>query len=60
ILVSAAGEDIPEELITQLEIGGTMVMPVRDEIIRYTKKADGKDEIEHFYGFSFVPLIDPH
>lgn len=59
ILVSAAGNDIPKDLIAQLSIGGIMVIPVQNEILRYTKNADEDDTIEHFYGFSFVPLIKP-
>lgn len=59
ILVSAAGNNIPKDLITQLAIGGVMVIPVKNEILCYIKNADEDDTIEHFYGFSFVPLTKP-
>lgn len=57
ILVSAAAEQLPLELVQQLSIGGIMVIPIRDKISVITKK-DGKHfEQQDFYGFNFVPLI---
>lgn len=60
ILVSAASDSIPEELIEQLTFGGVMVIPIENKIVRYTKNLNQDATIEHFYGFSFVPLINPH
>ena len=57
ILVSAAAENFPYELIKQLKTNGKLVIPVQNSIFEITKKEDGMiEEIEH-YGFRFVPLI---
>jgi protein-L-isoaspartate(D-aspartate) O-methyltransferase len=57
ILVSAAGEEIPNELKKQLSFGGRMVVPVKNSIWLIEKKSAKKlDEIE-YEGFSFVPLV---
>jgi protein-L-isoaspartate(D-aspartate) O-methyltransferase len=59
ILVSAASSKIPQDLIDQLAIGGTMVLPVNNILIRVHRIS--KTEIEKHelgaYGFVFVPLI---
>lgn len=57
ILVSAAAEELPKTLISQLKAGGVLVIPVGNNILRCEKRADGKVAIDSFYGFSFVPLI---
>jgi protein-L-isoaspartate(D-aspartate) O-methyltransferase len=57
ILVSAAAEELPKTLISQLKKGGVLVIPVGNHILRCKKEADGKVAIDSFYGFSFVPLI---
>lgn len=56
ILVSAAAEDLPKKLIEQLKIGGTMVIPIYDEIWQ-VKKLKDSNEIKKYKGFAFVPLI---
>lgn len=56
ILVSAAANKIPEELIKQLKINGKLVMPLNNKIIQLEKKQN-KNIIKEFYGFSFVPLV---
>ncbi len=57
ILVSAASDELPRELIPQLKIGGIMVIPVENSILKITKKAEHKIETDTHYGFVFVPLI---
>ena len=57
ILVSASAEQIPEELFSQLNIGGILVIPVGRSIIKFTKISEYEVEKEEFYGFVFVPLI---
>lgn len=57
ILVSASADEIPEELFLQLEIGGILVIPVRNSIFKFKKISDTYVEREEFYGFVFVPLI---
>lgn len=57
ILVSAAADKIPNELIEQLKIKGVLVIPVRDSIFQIIKKSKGIEKKE-FPGFTFVPLIE--
>ena len=57
ILVSASADEIPEELFLQLNVGGILVIPVRNSIFKFTKVSDTYVEREEFYGFVFVPLI---
>jgi len=57
ILVSAAPNEIPEELFSQLKRGGTLVIPVRDSILKFKKISEAQMEKEAFYGFRFVPLV---
>ncbi|MBT8343817.1 MAG: protein-L-isoaspartate O-methyltransferase [Sulfurovum sp.] len=57
ILVSAAADEIPDELFSQLKIGGTLVIPVENSIYKFTKNSEKQIENEAFYGFVFVPLI---
>ncbi|MDD5013168.1 MAG: protein-L-isoaspartate O-methyltransferase [Candidatus Pacebacteria bacterium] len=55
ILVSASAKEIPQELIDQLKVGGIMVIPVENDILRI-KKTKYDIEIEKYEGFVFVPL----
>jgi len=57
ILVSASAEQIPEELFSQLNIGGVLVIPVGRSIFKFTKISEFEVEKEEFYGFVFVPLV---
>lgn len=57
ILVSASADEIPEELFSQLNVGGVLVIPVGRSIFKFTKISESKVEKEEFYGFVFVPLI---
>jgi protein-L-isoaspartate(D-aspartate) O-methyltransferase len=64
ILVAAGGPTIPEPLITQLKIGGRLVVPVgesRDSqrLIRVIKTETGRRTEDHG-GCAFVPLIGQH
>ncbi len=55
ILVSASAKEIPKELIDQLKIGGIMVIPVENNILRI-EKTEKEIKIEKYEGFAFVPL----
>ncbi len=57
ILVSAAAQELPSELIDQLASNGKMVIPVGNDIFVVAK--DTKGEVAHDIhpGFAFVPLI---
>lgn len=57
ILVSASADDIPEELFSQLKVGGILVIPIGDSIFKFKKISEAQIEKEEFYGFVFVPLI---
>jgi protein-L-isoaspartate(D-aspartate) O-methyltransferase len=57
ILVSASADEIPEELFSQLKIGGILVIPIRESIFKFTKVSETQVDKEEFYGFVFVPLI---
>ena len=56
ILVSAAGYDLPEELVEQLKVGGRMVIPVNDSIFKVDKVSENDIREERYHGFAFVPL----
>ncbi len=57
ILVSATAKEFPLKLTEQLNIGGRLVIPIKNSIYEITKNEAGELEgIEH-YGFTFVPLI---
>ena len=57
ILVSAAAEELPSELVDQLKPGGTMVIPVQNDMVVIFKRKDGSIEQCEFSGFRLVPLI---
>lgn len=60
ILVSAAAEEFPTELLDQLNDGGKLLIPVRNSIWSYSKDAAGNVSSEEYPGFVFVPLVtDP-
>lgn len=56
ILVSAAAAILPQELVDQLKISGTMVIPIGSSVFKINKISKGKFNIQEFPGFSFVPL----
>ena len=62
IMVTAAAEDVPAPLLTQLRDGGSLVMPVghSDQVqtlIKVMKTPDGLDYKE-FQDVRFVPLVE--
>ena len=57
ILVSAAAEEIPQELVRQLNIGGRMVIPIQNSIVNVDRVAEKRINTEEYFGFSFVPLV---
>ena len=57
ILVSANAEEFPYELMSQLKVGGKIVVPVRGVIYEVTKHAKGKTVTKEHPGFVFVPLV---
>jgi protein-L-isoaspartate(D-aspartate) O-methyltransferase len=64
ILVAAGGPTVPQPLITQLKVGGRLVLPVGDSresqrLVRVTKTASGSKQEDHG-ACAFVPLIGQH
>ena len=65
ILVTAAAEYIPEQLIQQLKPGGRLVIPVGKQgqpqsLMILTKGADGEIEQREVLSVAFVPLTGKH
>ncbi len=56
ILVSAAADEFPIKLLDQLQPGGTMVLPVINDIFKVDKHHDNSITKTIFNGFRFVPL----
>lgn len=56
ILVSAAADTVPDELVTQLAPDGIMVIPVGGEMLRITRADDGP-LVERHGRYVFVPLL---
>lgn len=56
ILVSAASDSVPRELVDQLKIGGIMVIPVGRAIWQIRKISSRETAVNKFEGFAFVPL----
>jgi protein-L-isoaspartate(D-aspartate) O-methyltransferase len=62
ILVSAGGPDVPPTLLSQLRVGGCMVIPVGDrvhsqELLRVRRTAEHAFEEESLGRVQFVPLV---
>ena len=58
ILVSAAAQSLPTTLLDQVKVGGVIVVPVRNEILRVKRTGHAPEDrsVERFEGFRFVPL----
>ena len=57
ILVSAEAEELPQELLQQLKVGGVMIIPIKNTLYKLEKLAEGKIKETAFPGFVFVPLV---
>ena len=61
ILVTAGASTLPENLLSQLAIGGYLVIPIGDDnsqtMWRYIKLPDGSVRSEAFGKFKFVPFL---
>ncbi len=57
ILVSAAAQSLPTELLDQLKVGGKLVIPVNNDILEITKSTEDSYETERHPGYVFVPLL---
>jgi protein-L-isoaspartate(D-aspartate) O-methyltransferase len=61
IIVTAGAPAVPDALLTQLAIGGKLVIPLGDRekqtMVRFTRVEDQKVIREDFGDFRFVPLV---
>lgn len=57
ILISASANELPQELINQLNNRGILVIPIKNSIWKINKISENKIKKQEFYGFSFVPLL---
>ncbi len=61
IIITAAAPYIPEELKSQLKVGGFMVIPLGEsdtqQMQRLTKVSETEFVIERYGDFSFVPML---
>ncbi|MCH8903089.1 MAG: protein-L-isoaspartate(D-aspartate) O-methyltransferase [Bacteroidetes bacterium] len=61
IIVTAGSNEIPKELINQLNVGGKLVMPIGDKNIQkmacLIKTSETEFEINNSKSFKFVPLL---
>ncbi|MFT4249741.1 MAG: protein-L-isoaspartate(D-aspartate) O-methyltransferase [Candidatus Woesearchaeota archaeon] len=58
ILVSAAAKSVPEKLVSQLAIGGLMVVPVSSSVLTVRKTKTSFEVVKRREGFRFVTLIE--
>ena len=56
ILVSAAGQVLPQGLIDQLKVGGRLVIPIQNSVWKIDKLSETEIDKTEFSGFAFVPL----
>lgn len=60
IIVTCGAPDVPTSLLTQLKVGGIIVIPVGDgvqDMKRITKVSDFEYQQESFGEFKFVPML---
>lgn len=61
IIVTAGAPFVPKALLSQLKVGGRMVIPVGDEVqvmTLYIRKSDKEFEKKEYGDFRFVPLLE--
>ena len=56
ILVSASSPQVPQELLAQLEVGGVLVLSVKETIWQVHKASITQHSVNKYPGFRFVPL----
>jgi protein-L-isoaspartate(D-aspartate) O-methyltransferase len=57
VLVSAAADRLPDELVEQVAPGGRMVIPVRHAMVLVERDDDGSVRTSEHGTYSFVPLV---
>ena len=61
VLITAAAPHVPEKLLSQLRIGGWMVIPLGEggtqDMLKITRESDHDYRREVFGKFTFVPML---
>lgn len=60
IMVTASAGHIPVSLLAQLSVGGIMVIPVGDRLMRITREGEEVYREEDLLGVRFVPFVGTH
>lgn len=61
IIVTAGAPEVPKDLLSQLKVGGRMVIPVGSEVQTMTlfiRKSNKEFDKKEFGAFRFVPLLE--
>ncbi len=61
IIVTAGAPEVPKKLLSQLKVGGKLVIPVGttdQTMLRIARKSETEFEREEFGSFRFVPLLE--
>lgn len=60
ILCSAEATSVPAELVSQLAVGGVLVLPVRGRLMEVRRVSEtGEPSVVRHGHYSFVPLVEP-
>jgi len=61
IIITCGADYVPEKLLSQIKIGGEMIIPLNDSETNYMKRiiklSEGEYYEERFDGFQFVPML---
>lgn len=61
IIITCGADYVPEKLLSQIKIGGEMIIPLNDSETNYMKRiiklSEGEYYEERFEGFQFVPML---
>jgi protein-L-isoaspartate(D-aspartate) O-methyltransferase len=57
VLVNAAAQQLPKQLLKQLKLGGKLVIPVQYDVLEIIKTSDTNFRTTTHPGFVFVPLV---
>ena len=58
VLVSAAADRLPDELVDQVAPGGRLVIPVRHSMVLVEVSDDGRRRLSEHGTYAFVPLVE--
>jgi len=58
VLVSAAADHLPDELVSQVAPGGRLVIPVRQTMVLVQVSDTGQVDVSEHGTYSFVPLVE--